>query len=179
MRTLISLTFSLSLLSGFFPKLSSLVATYSDKVTTEQQYNITSANLAMMVMDTVSIQGASIIEGNDTMTVDTLRFVVERQLTTSDFLVWFTSIDSTAQGGFYTGRNGKTDFIPVGDTLRFSATGGNLTDTIKVPVLADMKTELDEYLKVRLVTAGSTVGDQIYIRAVSYTHLTLPTICSV
>ena len=162
MRTLISLTFSLSMVASFFTKLADWVfINPTEKIEQVSTNNTTLANLAMMVHDTVSIQDATIIEGNDTMMIDTLRFVVERKDINSDFRLWFTSMDSTARGGFLIDRNSDTDFIPIGDFLRFQ-NGGSLTDTIKVPVLADKKTELDEYLKVRLVTVSGTT-DTVFI----------------
>ncbi len=162
MRTLISLTFSLSMLTSFFTGLADWVFLDSTEDIEVLSNSMAQTNLAMMVDDTVSIQDATIIEGNDTMMIDTLLFVVERTDINSDFFLWFTSVDSTANGGFYTGRNGDTDFIPIGGNLRFQS-GGSPTDTIKVPILADMKTELDEYLKVRLVSANSAT-DNIFIK---------------
>jgi len=150
------------MLTSFFTELADWVFINPTEKIEEVSNNITLVNLAMMIHDTVSIQDATIIEGNDTTMIDTLRFVVERTNINSDFLLRFTSIDSTARGGFYIGRNGDTDFIPIGDTLRF-LNGGNLTDTIKVPILEDRKTELDEYLKVKLLSTNSAT-DTIFIK---------------
>lgn len=162
MRTLISLTFSLSMLASFFTKLADRVFTNPTEKMEIVSNSTTLANLAMMLNDTISISDASIIEGNDTTMIDTLRFVVERTNINSDFTVGFTSIDSTASGGFYIGRNGDTDFIPIGGALLFQ-NGGAITDTIKVPILEDLKTELDEYFKVRLTTVTNT-ADNIFIK---------------
>ena len=106
MRTLISLTFSLSMVASFFTKLADWVfINPTEKTEQVSTNNTTLANLAMMVHDTVSIQDATIIEGNDTTVIDTLRFVVERTNVNSDFRLWFTSMDSTARGGFLIDRN--------------------------------------------------------------------------
>ena len=162
MRTLISLTLSLSLLTGLFTKLSTWSANMLSPETKVETPDATVNSFVFMAPDTISIMDASIIEGSDTLLTDTLRFVLERKLSTTNFTVWFTSIDSTARGGFYTNRDGDTDFIPIGNSIQFTSASGNLTDTIKVPILQDKKTELDEYLKISLVAITNTT-DQIFL----------------
>jgi len=164
MRTLTSLIFSLSLLTGFYSKLTNWLVDDTTKETIVSTTALAMTNSLLMTMDTVSIKDASIIEGNDTSRIDTLRFVVERKSAVTDFSVFYTTVDSTARGGFYLGRNGVTDFIPTGGFIYFQPTGNpaDLTDTIKVPILEDQKTELDEYFKVRLTSIDNNMlSDQI------------------
>lgn len=159
MRTLTSLIFSLSLLTS----VSSTVSNWFPDNAKEETGVISNATYAMMMpADSVFIRDASIIEGNDTMVIDTLRFVIERTSDTTDFSVFYSTADSTARGGTYLFRNGSTDFIPIGGFINFGL-GGNLVDTIKVPILEDQKTELDEYLKVQLSFINSAIPADLIV----------------
>lgn len=166
MRTLTSLLFSLSLLTSLSSKLTNWFP-----ANTEEEINVISSSTnAIMMTDSVFIEDASIIEGSDTMVIDTLRFVVRRKLASTDFTVYYgIADDSTARGGGYLFRNGHTDFIPVWGSIDFEPTNNlaDLTDTIKIPILQDQKTELDEYFKVRLTSISTTdlvvMGDSLAI----------------
>ncbi len=106
-----------------------------------------------IVAQTVSIRDTSLIEGNGTDLPDTLNFVVERTDATTSFWVNYITLDSTA---FYS----ENDYGRVTGRL-FFAESGPLTDTIKVPVFADDKTELDELLKVEISCIFSESGPTV------------------
>ena len=58
------------------------------------------------------------------------------------FSVAFTTADSTALVA-------DNDYMQISGSINFTA-GGGISDTIKVPIIADFKTELDEWMKVNL-----------------------------
>ncbi len=158
MRTLTSLIFSLSLLTSLSSKLNTWL---SNNAKEETKVISTTAHAMLMNMDSVFVRDTFLIEGNDTTVIDTIRFVVERQSIATDFTVFYGIADSTATGGAFLFRNGSTDFIPVWGSIDFEP-GGSLTDTIKIPVLEDQKTELDEFFKVRLTAISNAIpADQI------------------
>lgn len=122
MRKLIFLTPFLFFVSGIFSKII--------------------AENALFMNPVVTIRDASVTEGNGGSTPDTLRFVVERTNADTSFSISYSTSDSTAVAG-------DMDYEPTSGQLFFPENGA-LTNTIKVPVLGDNKTELDELLKVNL-----------------------------
>ncbi|MEM1119291.1 MAG: Calx-beta domain-containing protein [Bacteroidota bacterium] len=117
-----------------------------------------SSNLTKVIAQTVSVRDTFRTEGNDGPMPDTLFFVVERTNATTSFNVSYTTADSTAvqADGDYLPRMGQL-FFPLNGTLR---------RTIKVPIIGDFKTELDEIVKVNLINISSasgptTIGDHL------------------
>ncbi|MFK7980175.1 MAG: Calx-beta domain-containing protein [Saprospiraceae bacterium] len=143
MRKLISLTLFLSLTSNILFKVTDFFK--ADLVaTTTESVSLTSTNARTLSMGTtVSISDASIIEGNTALDQDTLEFVVTRSDDATGFIVWYNTIDSTALVA-------DDDYEAIEGGIAFLAASGIMTDTIKVPIMADFKTELDEIVKMNL-----------------------------
>jgi len=115
---------------------------------------------------TVSIRDTSLVEGDGAQMPDTLLFVVSRTDATTSFGLNYTTLDSTA-------FQYEDDYKRTTGQLVFPM-GAPLTDTIKIPVVGDDKTELDEFMKVRLLSispiSGPTstiIGDSIAIGTIT------------
>ncbi len=155
MRKLISLTLFLSLASSLLFKVTDflvpdLVATTTESIANSQAFTDTNSN-ALLMGTTVSIADASLTEGNTTSDKDTLKFVVTRSDDATSFVILYNTIDSTALVA-------DNDYEETSEVLTFLASSGIMADTIRVPVVADFKTELDEIVKMNLSQILSIVG---------------------
>ena len=159
MRKLISLTLFLSLTSNILFKVTDFFKTDLVATTTES-VSLTNTNASTLSMSTtVSISDASIMEGNTASDQDTLRFVVTRSDDATGFIVWYNTIDSTALVA-------DNDYEAVDGGIAFTAASGIMADTIKVPIVADFKTELDEIVKVNLSNILDLNGSASFVDSI-------------
>ena len=135
-------------------KISNWIVPTTEHHTTKYEQ---SAKTAFMTQ--VSIRDTFVVEGNTPSLDDTLLFVVERSDDLTSFSLNYSTFDSTATWF-------DQDYPITMGTISFVASSGTLTDTIKIPVFADDKTELDEILQVRLsniinLSGTTSFGDSI------------------
>ena len=152
MRKLISLTLFLSLTSSMLFKVkdffdAELATVTKETVANSQALTTTTHSSFVFAGTTVSIQDASIVEGNTSTEVDTLRFAIARSSNADAFSVGYATADSTALVA-------DNDYMQTSGSVNFTA-GGSMSDTIKVPVVPDFKTELDERMKVNLTSISN------------------------
>ena len=154
MRTLISLTLFLSFSSGFFLKLSNwLDVDWSSALLSSRLVHqpVETSQDQLLLMSMVSVRDSFVVEGNAPSDPDTLLFVVERSDDATSFTVAFQTSDGTAKAADW-------DYAPTSGNLTFTATSGILTDTVKVPVIPDNKTELDEVFNLNLTGVTDIIG---------------------